>query len=79
MSTAPDFSPAFRSVLRDYCAAQYGRQAELARYLGVPPQRVNDYVRGIVKPTHGQTLAVLAWLPKAERRRILSNTNQTAE
>lgn len=61
----------FRTVLRAYCDGQRGRQAELARHLGCTRQTVHDWLTGRWQPAHEATLAILRWLPKAERRAIL--------
>jgi transcriptional regulator with XRE-family HTH domain len=62
----------FRAVLRAYCDAKRGRQAELARHLGVNRQQVRDWLSGTRQPAHEATIAILRWLPLAERRAILA-------
>lgn len=46
----------------------YGEQARLARLLGVPRQRVNDFVTGGgAMPDAERTLQLLAWLMAAKQ------------
>lgn len=51
-----------RSQLRPY-AAKYGQQANLARVLNLPRQRVNAFITaGSAMPDAERTLQLLAWL-----------------
>jgi DNA-binding transcriptional regulator YdaS (Cro superfamily) len=47
------------------CAAR-GKKTELARVLGKPPQRVNDWLTGIVAPGGEVTLLMLEWVTAEE-------------
>lgn len=56
--------------LQAWCEAEYGRQAKLAKALGVNRRRVTDYFAGRTSPTWATGLKIqkfLAELPAAER------------
>ena len=58
-----------RTQLQPHLTA-YGEQANLGRILGLPRQRVNDFVTGGGKmPDAERTLQLLAWLMAARRGR----------
>ena len=58
-----------RAQLRPYLE-KYGEQANLARVLGLPRQRINDFVTGGGKmPDAERTLQLLAWLMAARERK----------
>jgi hypothetical protein len=58
-----------RAELRPY-VVKYGDQANLARVLGLPRQRVNDFVTGGgTMPDAERTLQLLAWLMAARHGR----------
>ena len=64
-------NPRIRSLLNDlrqWCTQERGRQAEVARFLGVFPQAVSDWFADKKQPTGEQALAILEFL-KAQRRR----------
>jgi hypothetical protein len=46
---------------------EYGGQAELARKLGVPRQRLNDWLTAKKTPSLGAWLKIQTWLRKQRR------------
>lgn len=50
-----------RAQLRPHLKA-HGSQANLARILGLPRQRINDFITGKKMPDAERTLQLLAWL-----------------
>ena len=48
--------------LKEWCEAEYGRQAEIARVLGVSRQLVTDWFRGKAIPTWSTGLKIQAFL-----------------
>lgn len=62
------FWNALRAELRPFLR-RYGTQARLGRVLGLPRQRVNEFVtRGGTMPDAERTLQLVAWLVAAKRR-----------
>lgn len=58
-----------RAQLRPYLG-KHGEQANLARVLGLPRQRINDFVTsGATMPDAERTLQLLAWLMAARERK----------
>jgi hypothetical protein len=58
-----------RAQLRPYLK-KYGEQANLARVLGLPRQRINDFVTGGAQmPDAERTLQLLAWLMAARHQK----------
>lgn len=57
-----------RAQLRPHLKA-HGSQANLARILGLPRQRINDFITGKKMPDAERTLQLLAWLLAAQRNR----------
>jgi DNA-binding transcriptional regulator YiaG len=55
--------------LKAWADAEYGRRAEIARWLDVPRQRVTNWIAGRESPTLEQGLQLLAFLKKQRRRR----------
>jgi hypothetical protein len=55
--------------LKAWVDAEYGRRAEIARMLGVPRQRVTDWLAGRYTPTLEQGLRLQAFLKKQRRSR----------
>ena len=53
--------------LRAWVDAEYGRRADLARELGVPRQRITDWLSGRKAPSLEQGLTILQILRKAEK------------
>jgi plasmid maintenance system antidote protein VapI len=56
--------------LRDWCAHERGRQAEVARWLETTPQTVNDWLANRKQLTGEQALALLEFLQKPRPRRF---------
>jgi hypothetical protein len=56
-------------ALKQLVGTEYGDQAELARKLGVPRQRLNDWLTGKRKPGTSAWLKIQAFLKKQRRRR----------
>jgi plasmid maintenance system antidote protein VapI len=54
--------------LNAWTDAEYGRRAEIARILGVPRQRVTNWIAGQGAPTLEQGLRLQAFLKKKRRR-----------
>jgi DNA-binding transcriptional regulator YiaG len=64
-------NPRIRKLLNElqqWCSQEWGRQAEVARVLGVFPQTVSAWFADQKQPTGEQALAILEFL-KAQRRR----------
>ena len=55
--------------LKAWADAEYGRRAEIARWLDVPRQRVTNWIAGRESPTLEQGLRLLAFLKKKRKRR----------
>lgn len=58
---------ALQSLLREaskITASRKGGQKELAEYLGVPPQRVSEWVNGKRCPNGETTLKIQKWVNK---------------
>jgi DNA-binding transcriptional regulator YiaG len=55
--------------LRAWCEAEYGRQAEVARILGVDNRRVNDWFSGRIDPSLAVGLRIQAFLASQKGRR----------
>ena len=53
--------------LRQWCTEERGRQAEVARFLGVFPQAVSDWFAEKKQPTGEQALAIQEFLRKQRR------------
>ena len=47
----------------------FGERVKLARELGVPSQRINDWLNGHRCPNGETTLRLLAWVTTAERNK----------
>ena len=69
MSMAPSEVEKLMGELRAWVDAEYGRRADLARELGVPRQRITDWLSGRKAPTLEQGLAILEFLKQQRRRR----------
>jgi plasmid maintenance system antidote protein VapI len=54
--------------LKAWADAEYGRRADVARMLGVPRQRVTNWISGHGTPTLEQGLRLQAFLKKQRRR-----------
>jgi transcriptional regulator with XRE-family HTH domain len=52
--------------IKAWCSEKYGRQAELARAIGVSRQTVNFWLRRRSNPTSEQTLALMEFLQDPE-------------
>jgi hypothetical protein len=63
---APSEVEKLMGELRTWVDAEYGRRADLARELGVPRQRITDWLSGRKAPTLEQGLTILAILAKAK-------------
>jgi DNA-binding transcriptional regulator YiaG len=59
--------------LSQWCEREWGRQAEVARRVGVSPQTVNDWLSGRKKMTGIQALNVLELVEKERKRQKLAN------
>ncbi len=60
----PNPSPRFdalRTRLAETCGAKHGRKSELARYLGVRPHMVSEWLAG-KEPRAEYALGILEWL-----------------
>lgn len=58
---------ALASAVYPQVRGRYGAQSKLARILGVPPQRVHDYlVARTATPDAERTLQLLVWLAQRE-------------
>jgi plasmid maintenance system antidote protein VapI len=55
--------------LKAWADAEYGRRAEIARWLGVPRQRVTNWIAGKGAPTLEQGLRLLTFLKTKQKRR----------
>jgi hypothetical protein len=55
--------------LKTWADSEYGRRAEIGRLLGVPRQRVTNWIAGQGAPTLEQGLRLQAFLKKQNRRR----------
>jgi predicted XRE-type DNA-binding protein len=55
--------------LKAWVDAEYGRRAEIARTLGVPRQRVTDWLSHRYAPTLEQGLRLQAFLKKKRKSR----------
>jgi hypothetical protein len=55
--------------LKHWAGDEYGGQAALARNLGVPRQRLNDWLTGKRTPTLGAWLKIQTFLKTQKRRR----------
>jgi plasmid maintenance system antidote protein VapI len=53
--------------LREWCAAKYGRQAEVARTLGVTRQQVYDWIARRTQPSVSMWLRLKSFL-KTQRK-----------
>lgn len=58
---------ALRVRLVEACEAKHGRKSELARYLGVRPHMVSEWLAGRKEPRAEYTLGILEWLAREER------------
>jgi transcriptional regulator with XRE-family HTH domain len=54
--------------LKAWCEESYGRQAEVAKAIGVSRQVVTDWLNGRALPGLDNGLALLAFLKKQRRR-----------
>jgi plasmid maintenance system antidote protein VapI len=51
----------------------YGAKARFARFLGIPRQRVNDFLKGRSRlPDAGLTLQMMSWFAQKQAGRDLS-------
>jgi transcriptional regulator with XRE-family HTH domain len=48
--------------------AERGKKSELARYMGEPPQRINDWLSGSRVPSGEVTLHLLDWVTAEEAK-----------
>lgn len=48
--------------MSSYCAEQRGRKAALAKFLGVRPHMVSEWLSGTSKPSAENALGILDWL-----------------
>jgi transcriptional regulator with XRE-family HTH domain len=53
--------------LRAWCSLERGRQVQVAKQLGVPRQRISDWLAGRKNPTLEQGLALQAFLEKQRK------------
>jgi DNA-binding transcriptional regulator YiaG len=62
-------------------STQRGKRAELARFLGKPPQRVNDWLSGEVAPGGEITLLMLEWVQaeEANQQKSLGGARNTTK
>ena len=56
----PHLDKLFARVKR--ATSLYGEKSNLARFIGVPPQRVNDWLNGSCEPSGETTLLLLEWV-----------------
>ena len=63
-------SPLFDRLLARVkrATSRYGEKSNLARYMGIPPQRVNDWFAGYTLPNGETTLQLLEWVTAAEAK-----------
>jgi hypothetical protein len=54
--------------VRAYCREKHGRRSQLARYLGLTPQKVTDILNARQQPTGEQALAMQEWLALERRK-----------
>jgi transcriptional regulator with XRE-family HTH domain len=64
----PPHTDRLLAQLKEYCAAERGRQTAVAEAIGVSRQRINDWLSGRVQPTGEQALALLEFLQHAKKR-----------
>lgn len=57
---------ALRARLAATCAAKHGRKIELARFLGVRPHQVSEWLSG-KEPRAEYALGILEWIAAVER------------
>lgn len=50
------------------CTTQRGMKAQLARFLGVPPQRLTDWFSGAIVPGGEVVLQLLEWVAAEEAK-----------
>jgi len=62
----PHLDKLLARVLR--ATSHYGEKSNLARFIGVPPQRVNDWLNGGFEPSGETTLLLLEWVSAAEAK-----------
>lgn len=55
---------AFLRGLRAVLEAKRGRKAELARFLGVRPHQVSEWLAGVAAPNSEHLLGMQEWLSK---------------
>ena len=69
----PEKEQVLLAELGQWCERKWGRQAEVARRVGVSPQTVNDWLSGRKKMTGIQALNVLELVEKERKRQKLAN------
>jgi transcriptional regulator with XRE-family HTH domain len=69
MRKEPEREQQLLAELGLWCERKWGRQAEVARRVGVSPQTVNDWLSGRKKMTGAQALSVLELVTKERKRR----------
>jgi DNA-binding transcriptional regulator YiaG len=57
------------SELQNWCDAEHGRRAELARILGVPATRVSNWLTRKANPGSEATLKIIEFLENPEKFR----------
>lgn len=70
LSTMPSTSPrydALRARLATACEARHGSKSELARYLGVRPHMISEWLGG-KEPRAEYTLGILEWMDLLAKR-----------
>jgi DNA-binding XRE family transcriptional regulator len=65
--------------LKEWAGKEYGSQSELARKLGVPRQRINDWFTGKKTPELKAWLKIQAFLRKERGRRQPSHKTKKAD
>jgi DNA-binding XRE family transcriptional regulator len=71
MRKEPEREQQLLAELRLWCGRKWGRQAEVARRIGVSPQTVNDWLTDRKKMTGNQALNVLELVAKERKRKRL--------
>jgi DNA-binding transcriptional regulator YiaG len=57
------------SELKEWCDAEHGRRAELARIMSVKSQAVSNWFARKSNPTSEQTISIIAFLENPEKFR----------
>ena len=68
LEMAPSRVTRLVSELKAWSDEQHGRQSELARYLGISRQAINNWFGGRSGPTAEQALAIQEFLAKQKRK-----------